>query len=77
MENNQDRPIKGANLCIQETKELMAEVLNNSQLPPGILLMILNEFTGHMKVQNARMIETERKVYEEEVKKHGKEIHKA
>jgi hypothetical protein len=38
--------------------------------------MILNEFTLQTQAQNAQMIETERKTYEEEVKKNGKEIHK-
>ena len=67
---------KGFNLRIQEIKEDIADVVNKSQLPPSILLMILGEFTAQIQVQNARMIELERKAYEEEVKKHGKEIRK-
>lgn len=71
------QPEKGINLRIQEAKEDIADVVNKSQLPPSILLMILGEFTAQIQVQNARMIELERKAYEEEVKKHGKEIRKA
>lgn len=71
------QPEKGINLRIQEAKEDIADVVNKSQLPPSILLMILGEFTTQIQVQNARMIELERKSYEEEVKKHGKEIRKA
>ena len=70
-------PGKGLNLRIQEAKEDIAKAINKSQLPPGVLLMLLNEFTIQMQIQNARMIELERKDYEEEVKKHGKEIRKA
>ena len=69
-------PEKGINLRIQETKENIANVINSSQLPPGIVLMILNEFTGQVQIQNARMIEIEKKALEEGEKKDGKEIHK-
>lgn len=67
---------KGINLRIQEAKEDIAAAINKSQLPPGILLMILGEFTGQVQIQNARMIEAERKAFEEGVKNHGKEIRK-
>jgi hypothetical protein len=77
MSEDKKQPEKGINLRIQEAKEDIADVVNKSQLPPSILLMILGEFTAQIQVQNARMIELERKAYEEEVKKHGKEIRKA
>lgn len=67
---------KGLNLRIQEAKEGIANAINKSQLPPGILLMVLNEFIGQMQMQNARLIEAERKAWEEG-EKIGKEIHKA
>lgn len=67
---------KGINLRIQEAKESIANVINNSQLPPGITLMILNEFVGQVQRQNAYMIEIEKKALEEGEKKDGKEIHK-
>ena len=70
------KPEKGINLRIQETKEKIADVINESQLPPGITLMILNEFAGQVQVQNAIAIANERKAYEEGAKKDGKEIHK-
>jgi hypothetical protein len=67
---------KGLNLRIQEAREDIADTINKTKLAPGIVLMILNEFTLQTQAQNAQMIATERKAYEEEVKKIGKEIHK-
>ena len=68
------QPENGINLRIQEAKEDIAAAINKSQLPPGILLMILGEFTGQIQMQNARMIEIERKAYEEEVKENGQSV---
>lgn len=65
---------KGINLRIQEAKEDIAAVINKTQLPPGILLMILNEFAWQVQRQNAYMIEIEKKALEEGEKKDGKEI---
>ena len=67
---------KGINLRIQEAKEDIAAAINKAQLPPGILLMILNEFAAQVQTQNAMAIANERKAYEEGVKKDGEEIHK-
>jgi hypothetical protein len=67
---------KGLNLRIQEAREDIASTINKTELPPGIVLMILNEFTLQTQAQNAQMIAAEKKKYEEEVKKNGKEIHK-
>lgn len=75
-DKNIKQPDKGLNLRIQEAKEDIAEAVNKSQLPPGIMLMILNEFIGQMQMQNARLIETERKAWEEG-DKNGEKIHKA
>ena len=67
---------KGLNLRIQEAKEDIASAINKTKLPPGVILMILQEFTMQAQTQNAQMIAAEKQKYEEEVKKHGKEIHK-
>ena len=69
-------PDKGLNLRIQEAKEDIASAINKTKLPPGVILMILQEFTMQAQTQNAQMIAAEKKKYEEEVKKNGKEIHK-
>ena len=69
-------PDKGLNLRIQEAREDIASTINKTELPPGIVLMILNEFTLQTQAQNAQMIAAEKKKYEEEVNKNGKEIHK-
>ena len=68
------KPEKGINLRIQETKENIADVINDSQLPPGITLMILNEFVGQVQRQNAYMIEIEKKALEEGEKKDGIQV---
>ena len=68
------KPEKGINLRIQEAKESIANVINNSQLPPGITLMILNEFVGQVQRQNAYMIEIEKKALEEGEKKVGIQV---
>jgi len=68
------KPEKGINLRIQETKEKIADVINESQLPPGITLMILNEFAGQVQRQNAYMIEIEKKALEEGEKKDGIQV---
>lgn len=69
------QPEKGLNLRIQEAKEDVAAAINKSQLPPGILLMVLSEFTGQVQMQNAQMIEEERKAFQGGAKPNGKEIH--
>ena len=68
------KPEKGINLRIQETKEKIADVINESQLPPGITLMILNEFVSQVQRQNAYMIEIEKKALEEGEKKDGIQV---
>ena len=73
---------KGLNLRIQEAREDIASTINKTELPPGIVLMILNEFTLQTQAQNARMIIfIQRMVYILSHKgrrdKNGKEIRKA
>jgi hypothetical protein len=57
--------IVGINLAIQEVKEKIAKDINESKLPPGILLMIINEFLSQIQMQNLRAIEAEKKASEE------------
>ena len=59
---NIKEPEKGINLRIQECKENIANAVNEAKLPPGVLLMIINEFAGQIQMQNLRAIETEKKV---------------
>ena len=70
-------PDKGLNLRIQEAKEDIASAINKTKLPPGVILMILQEFTMQAQTQNAQMIAAEKRTYENEVKNNGKEIRKA
>jgi hypothetical protein len=67
---------KGLNLRIQEARQDIANTINKTKLPVGIVLYILQEFTTQAQAQNTQMIASEKQAYEEEVKKNGKEIHK-
>lgn len=62
--SEEKKPVKGINLCIQDTKKDIADIINKSQLPPGILLMMFNEFATQLQMQNLRAIEIESKAFE-------------
>lgn len=49
----------GINLSIQNLKTAIANDINNSKLSPGIVLMILSEFTTQVQAQNQYMISKE------------------
>jgi hypothetical protein len=65
--------IKGVNLRIQECKEGIAEVINNSMLQPGEVLLILDSISTQVQMQNAAAIAAERKAYDETIEKEGEE----
>lgn len=50
----------GINLTIQNFKETLAKDIKESHLPPGVLLMVLNEFTGQIQLINTQAIANER-----------------
>jgi hypothetical protein len=54
---------KGINLRIQEFKEKMANDINESGLPSGIVSMALNEFTRQAQVQNGLIVAQEREAF--------------
>ena len=56
---------KGINLLIAEAKTGITEAINTANMPPGIMLMILEEIQGQVRAQNAYMVEAERKAMEE------------
>ena len=80
----------GINLHIQQFKEKLANVINDSKLPPTIVQMVLNEITAQVNILTAQAIEAEKKALAEsdhvetsdeqqelkEGDKDGKEIHK-
>lgn len=66
---------KGINLAALEFKQNLASVINESGLPICIVQMTLNEVQTQISIQSERIIEAERKAWEEG-DKHGKEIHK-
>jgi len=67
---------KGINLAALEFKQNLASVINESGLPICIVQMTLNEVQTQISIQSERIIETERKAWEEG-DKHGEKIHKA
>ncbi|HHV09966.1 MAG TPA: hypothetical protein GXX75_06790 [Clostridiales bacterium] len=63
--------MKGINLQIQELKENLTNVINESNLPITITQMALFELTSQVNSIAAQTIEAERKSHEEEAKKDG------
>ena len=55
----------GINLHIQQFKEKLANVINDSKLPPTIVQMVLNEITAQVNILTAQAIETEKKALAE------------
>ena len=68
---------KGINLLIAEAKTGITEAINAANMPPGIMLMILEELIGQVRTQNAYMVDAERKAAEEGESKDGETICKA
>ena len=66
---------KGINLQIAEAKSNIVEAINASNMPPGIMLMILEEIITQVRAQNAYMVDAERKAAEEGGESDGEEIH--
>lgn len=57
---------KGMNLAIQELKENMAKVINESGLPIGVTQLVLSEITNQVAAANMQQIEKEKKLLEKE-----------
>ncbi len=78
--NNQviNTPVKekGINLQIAEAKSSIVDAINKSNMPPGILLMILGEITSQVMAQNAAAVNAELKEFTEGEEQNGEEIHK-
>ena len=54
---------KGINLAIQETRQLIAETVNSSGLPPACLMLILGEFVAAVASLNEQCIRKESEDY--------------
>ncbi len=65
--------MKGINLAIQEFKERIADCINRSGLPPGVVQIILNEYQNQVQTLNDQAIAQERKEEEEGEKTNGSE----
>lgn len=56
--------MKGINLQIQEFKENLLNVINESKLPPAIVQMALGELTAQVDRITEQALEKERQAYE-------------
>lgn len=56
---------KGINLQIAEAKSAIVDAINKTNMPPSIMLMMLEEITTQVRAQNAYMVDAERKALEE------------
>lgn len=65
----------GINLQIQTLKEQLAKIINESNLPPTIVQMVLFEISSQVNALAAQVIEAEKKE-QEEGEKDGKKIRK-
>lgn len=66
---------KGINLRIQETKENIANVINDAKLPPGVMQMILESFVTQIQNINSQMINVELEAYKKEGVENAEAIH--
>lgn len=57
---------KGINYAISETKQKIADVINNSALPPACMLLVLNEATNAVALYAQQYTEKEKEEFEKE-----------
>lgn len=57
---------KGINYAIAETKQKIADVINDSALPPACMLLILNEATSAVALYAQQYTEKEKEEFEKE-----------
>ena len=72
--------MKGFNLRIQDLREDLVKDINASQLPVGVVTMVLSEILSTMKSAEVKMIDAENKAYakelaEKEGAEDGKKVH--
>jgi hypothetical protein len=59
--------MKGTNLRIQELREDLVRVINESQLPVAVTSMVLAVILGNIKAAENKMIQLEKQAYEKEL----------
>lgn len=60
---------KPANILVEETKEELVKVINESGLPPFLVEPILKDIYNQVTVLKQKELEESKKSYEEELKK--------
>ncbi len=68
--------VKGMDLRIAELNNDIVEAINKANLPAGVLKYIFADYVNLMRSKEAAAVAQQQEAFEEEVKKHGKEIHK-
>lgn len=64
---------KPANLIVEETKENLTKVINESGLPPFLLELIIRDIYNQISFLKQKELEKSKKDYEESLKKDKKE----
>ena len=67
--------VKGQDLRIVELNNDIVTAINKANLPAKVLEYIFNDFLNLMRSRGAEAVAKQQNDYEEEVKKHGEEIH--
>ncbi len=68
--------VKGMDLRIAELNNDIVEAINKANLPAKVLEYILADYLNLMRSKAATAVAQQQEAFEEEVKEHGKEIHK-
>lgn len=66
---------KPANLIVEETKEELVKVINESGLPPFLVEPILKDIYNQVTVLKQKELEESKKSYEESLKKEKEAQH--
>ena len=66
---------KPANLIVEETRENITKVINESGLPPFLVEPILKDIYNQVTVLKQKELEESRKSYEESLKKEKEQQH--
>lgn len=67
---------KPADLIVEETKEKLTKIINESGLPPFLIEPILKELYNQVSFLKQKELEKSKKDYEENLKKEKKEEQK-
>lgn len=59
--------MKGTNLRIQELRENLSSIINESKLPVAVTTMVISDMLNGLKDAECKMIQIEKQAYEKEL----------